>query len=286
MAHIYDWDETKPAGTRALNLGDDDIREFKSAIRERLQFGGMYFPSTDDDLAGEYSYLRMAEQASNPSAVSNKGFLFTKDVSGVTELYYMTDAGTVVQLTSGGELLISSFVIGSEARGDLITRGASAWGRFGIGASGRYLRSDGTDPTWNTLQAADLTAVILTPKEYTDVSDTSGSDEVRTDAAYGDTTLSLTFTVGKQGLCFANFSGLGLCNSGTAVFALLVDGTVVHEASPPTGGVASGALPLSWCGVLSAGSHTIKVQSKCSGGGTVTLKGTVQTSRLSVSHPT
>jgi hypothetical protein len=34
------------------------------------------------------------------------------------------------------------------ARGDLLTRGALTMGRLAIGAAGRYLRSDGTDPLW------------------------------------------------------------------------------------------------------------------------------------------
>lgn len=38
-------------------------------------------------------------------------------------------------------------------RGDLITRGASALGRFALGTSGQFLSTDGTDPVWrNTAQ--------------------------------------------------------------------------------------------------------------------------------------
>lgn len=35
-------------------------------------------------------------------------------------------------------------------RGDLITRGASVIGRLAVGASGTFLKSDGTDPSWGT----------------------------------------------------------------------------------------------------------------------------------------
>jgi hypothetical protein len=42
-------------------------------------------------------------------------------------------------------------------RGDIITQGASVYGRLAIGAAQTYFRSDGTDPSWSTLLASDLT---------------------------------------------------------------------------------------------------------------------------------
>ena len=157
MAYIEAWDETKPAGTRDANLGDDDIREFKRAMRERLAGGGMYFPSTDDADAGLYNSLKFIEQSSNPTSEANRAFLFCKDVSGVTELYWMDSAGSVIQLTTGGKILISSLAIASEARGDIILRDASAWARKALGASGTFLRSDGTDLQYSTIQPGDIT---------------------------------------------------------------------------------------------------------------------------------
>jgi len=288
LVYTHDWDENKPAGTRALNLGDDDIREFKAAIRERLQGGGMYFPSTDDDDAGIFNYVKFKEQSGNPTSEANRAFLFTKDVSGVTELYWMDSGGNVIQLTTGGKILISSLAIGSEARGDVIVRGASAWGRTAIGSSGNYLRSDGTDPSWNTLEAADLTAVILTPKEYTDVEDTTTSDESTTNAAYQDTALSITFTVGKQGLTYVSFDGGGHSDSGTGKWAIIVDGVTEKEIAHIAGsGDSVHPLSMCWHGVLSAAAHTIKIQIKNDGGGGAThIKGATSTARLNVSHPT
>ena len=148
MSFTKTWDETKPAGTRAINLGDDDIREFKFAVRERLQFGGMYFPSSHDELAGEYNYLRFAEQSSNPTVTADKGFLFTKDSSGITELYWMDSGGNVVQLTFGGRILISSLAITGQTRGDVLRMGASLWERLSLGAARQVLKSDGTDVVW------------------------------------------------------------------------------------------------------------------------------------------
>lgn len=51
--------------------------------------------------------LRLGE-TSNPSAVLDKGFLYAKDDSGDTELFYMDDGGVVVQITKDGQLDIVS----------------------------------------------------------------------------------------------------------------------------------------------------------------------------------
>lgn len=46
-------------------------------------------------------------------------------------------------------------------RGDLIVGNATPlWARFPVGASGRFLRSDGTDPAWTVIAKADLPASI------------------------------------------------------------------------------------------------------------------------------
>ena len=36
MAYSYSWDETSPAGSSNISLGDDRIREMKTTIREAL----------------------------------------------------------------------------------------------------------------------------------------------------------------------------------------------------------------------------------------------------------
>lgn len=54
--------------------------------------------------------------------------------------------------------------VGTVVRGDLVTgQGATPkWTRLALGASGRYMRSDGTDAGWSTIQAGDLPTVPLT----------------------------------------------------------------------------------------------------------------------------
>lgn len=102
--YIKSWDETKPAGTRALSLGDDDIREFKYAIRERLAQDHQFAADeTGDTTIGYHKKITFSEvQAADPSNVANIGFLYLKDVSAKVELFWMDEDGDVVQLTAGG----------------------------------------------------------------------------------------------------------------------------------------------------------------------------------------
>ena len=46
--------------------------------------------------------LSLSEQVSAPAAVSNAGWVYSKDVAGRTELFYRDDTGAEVQITSGG----------------------------------------------------------------------------------------------------------------------------------------------------------------------------------------
>ncbi len=56
MAVTEAWDETNPAGSRDPRLGDDDIRQFKKALRERMDNGGHSWenPSGTDSEAGRH----------------------------------------------------------------------------------------------------------------------------------------------------------------------------------------------------------------------------------------
>ncbi len=46
--------------------------------------------------------LLLSEQASAPATETNAGWVYSKDVSGRTELFYRDDTGSEVQITSGG----------------------------------------------------------------------------------------------------------------------------------------------------------------------------------------
>jgi len=104
------WDETDPADADKAKFGAQEIRELKSDIQERMDVDHMWDGDTQD---GEHKQLTMPEQAADPSNVADKGFVYTKDVDGITELFYEDSDGNVTQLTSGG---LGGLYSGSDVR--------------------------------------------------------------------------------------------------------------------------------------------------------------------------
>jgi len=97
--------------------------------------------------------LSLDEQSGSPSAVANRGLLYTLDVSGATELHYMDSAGNAVKLTSGGSVNAS----GGGGSGDLLSTNnlsdlasiSTAWSNLGLGTAAAEAVGTGA---WNVVQ--------------------------------------------------------------------------------------------------------------------------------------
>ena len=50
-------------------------------------------------------------------------------------------------------------------RGDLVYRNATTGARLAIGTAAKYMRSDGTDPSWQTVAYADISGTPTVPTE-------------------------------------------------------------------------------------------------------------------------
>jgi len=55
-----------------------------------------------DQLADALAKLKFPEQGSDPTPYANDGYMYSKDVAGVTELHYMDDSGDITRLTDDG----------------------------------------------------------------------------------------------------------------------------------------------------------------------------------------
>lgn len=62
-----------------------------------------------------------------------------------------------------GELVVGASGVAVAVRGDLLVGNSTpAWSKLAIGSSGKYLRTNGTDPSWAAITAGDLPTVLST----------------------------------------------------------------------------------------------------------------------------
>lgn len=149
MSFSAPWDETKPAGSRNLNLGDDDIREFKTQVRERNDVDG-YFPSTDDANTGYHRKVTLLGQASDPAQVAAALILYSKTVGSYKELFSRHENSALQQLTLNGKLWIQALTMAGLAQGDLLYYDGSLLQNLAAGTSGQFLKTlgAGANPAW------------------------------------------------------------------------------------------------------------------------------------------
>jgi len=106
MAFVKNWDESSPPDTgESPSLGAQRIRDFKQAIRERLAEDHKFVSDeTGESNIGKHKRVRLIKQTSDELAETDIGVLYTKSISGVTELFWRDDSGNIKQLTTGGKL--------------------------------------------------------------------------------------------------------------------------------------------------------------------------------------
>ena len=101
------WDENKPAGTRDLALGDDDIRELKQQVREILAVDHVIESTGQGEDWGQHKNVTLPAQAVDPDAVDSAAIIFSKDVDAKAEVHVKDEDGDVIQLTKAGKLFVA-----------------------------------------------------------------------------------------------------------------------------------------------------------------------------------
>lgn len=100
------WDasyEASPADTDLKSQGAGKIRGLKSDVQERGEVDHSWAGNADD---GTHKKVTLVDPlGADPSTVADQGFLYTKNVSSVVELFWKDEAGNVIQLTGGGALV-------------------------------------------------------------------------------------------------------------------------------------------------------------------------------------
>ena len=109
MAFTNTWDETSPAGTDPAKNADDDIRKVRLDTRERLAVDHQF--SSDDSglkVVGGHTKATLPTLAADPTQESDACIVYTKDASGKPELFSIDEDGNVVQLTTGGAVVVTA----------------------------------------------------------------------------------------------------------------------------------------------------------------------------------
>ena len=106
MAFTNDYDTSVPINHTKFIDQPGDVRTLKSDLAERL--ADMISGFTSGETEEGIKKLIMTALSADPSAITDKGQFYVKDVSGVKELFYIDNNGNVKQLTSNGKLNIEA----------------------------------------------------------------------------------------------------------------------------------------------------------------------------------
>jgi len=92
----FDFDETSPAGSSYIADFPANERAFRGEVKDSL--------SVDHDAedTGKHNKVTLIPLAVKPVASGTPGFLYTKEISTITELFYEDEGGQEIQLTNNG----------------------------------------------------------------------------------------------------------------------------------------------------------------------------------------
>lgn len=105
------WDEDDPAGTDNPRSGDDEIRETRVGVRERIAIDHFMTATDDSDATGYHKTVTLLNEdlkgATTPTAKANAFILYGADCTAnggtaACELWGFTEASTAIRLTTLG----------------------------------------------------------------------------------------------------------------------------------------------------------------------------------------
>lgn len=98
------WDaayEAVPADSDQISEGALRIRQTRTDVQERGEVDHSWAGDVDDGLHLKVTFVDPL--GAKPTQADDQTYLYTKDVSGTSELFFEDEAGNEIQLTGGGE---------------------------------------------------------------------------------------------------------------------------------------------------------------------------------------
>ena len=145
MAFIKTWDEAAPVGTDYIRSGDDEIRDFKYAIRERLAVDHKFLATESGTDVGYHKWMTLIEVADIGTGASGVPILGAQTVNGKPELVYTDEDDNDVQITDAGSAK-GPFVTGDWIVSSVATAHAG-WTDVSATYSNKFMRINATPLT-------------------------------------------------------------------------------------------------------------------------------------------
>ncbi len=96
------WDETSPAGSQSILLGDNRIREFKTQVREVIGVDHDFPSSGQAADNGQHLRVTLQEQADLGSGAEGVPILGAQTINSKAELVFTDEDDNDIQITSAG----------------------------------------------------------------------------------------------------------------------------------------------------------------------------------------
>lgn len=223
--------ESSPAGSDIIALGDNAIRAYKVQNREILEVDHTYPSSGQSATAGSHKKVTLIEQADLGTGATGIPILGAQTISGVAELVFTTEADVDIQMTKSGTLYPSqSTVLADWSKimnlvypiGSVVTLGVSTnpGTLFGVG-------------TWTAIAGKVIVGIDGTQTEFDTLNETGGTKTHTLSSAEIPTTgiaAYVTSAVGSSNTDFA--SGDGTTNRRTNSGVVLGSGTAFSILQP------------------------------------------------------
>lgn len=93
------WNPNFPLGSTLISASPPQLRTNWTDLQNTIGTDHQYMGQANQ---GAHNKATLLQQVADPAAVAGRGFIYSKAVSGITELFYEDSTGKVSQITANG----------------------------------------------------------------------------------------------------------------------------------------------------------------------------------------